>query len=48
MADQNLGAFNIADLGPEYLIFSDPGFQPPAPRKSSLKLLDSTRAIVEG
>ena len=48
MADQNLGAFSIADLGLEYLEFSNSVFQPQAYGKSSLKLLDSTRAVVEG
>jgi hypothetical protein len=43
-----LGARNVAELGPEFLHFSDSGFRRPTQARADLKLLDSARAAAEG
>jgi (S)-mandelate dehydrogenase len=43
-----IGCRSVAELGPEYLQFSDPAFRTAGHGKPSLKLLDSNRAVAEG
>jgi isopentenyl diphosphate isomerase/L-lactate dehydrogenase-like FMN-dependent dehydrogenase len=43
-----LGARSVAELGPEFLHFSDSGFRRPTQARADLKLLDSARVAAEG
>ncbi|OGA39178.1 MAG: alpha-hydroxy-acid oxidizing enzyme [Betaproteobacteria bacterium RIFCSPLOWO2_12_FULL_62_13] len=43
-----IGCRSIAELGPEYLQFTEPASRPAGPAKAGLKLLESSRAVTEG
>jgi isopentenyl diphosphate isomerase/L-lactate dehydrogenase-like FMN-dependent dehydrogenase len=43
-----IGCPSVAELGPEYLHFSDAALRPTGPGKPGLKLLESGRAVAEG
>jgi hypothetical protein len=42
-----LGARSVAELGPEFLHFTDTTFHRPAQARADLKLLDTVRATAE-
>ena len=43
-----VGARDVAELGPEFLHFTDSSFRRPATGRGELKLLDTARAVAEG
>jgi (S)-mandelate dehydrogenase len=43
-----VGARSVAELGPEFLHFTDNTFRRPAAGRADLKLLETARAVAEG